>query len=94
MDLSYFSVGYRIVSVGSIATPRGGLTLSVGYRTKLVLPHTNRSTSNDSVMLPGNDENLQLAPNTDSGMQYPVAMTTELRWNHWKNVLNGKAILT
>ncbi|XP_046850193.1 autophagy-related protein 13-like [Xenia sp. Carnegie-2017] len=89
IKISDFGESYRIVSVGSIATPRGGLTLSVGYRTKLVLPHTNRSTSNDSVMLPGNDENLQLVPNTDSGMQYPVAMTTELRHHIVKEIASA-----
>ena len=75
--VSKFGENYHVIPVGSIGTPRGGLTLSVAYRTKLALP---RSNSQASYRLgSSNDVTPQLGSITDSGMQYPVAMTSEFR---------------
>ena len=75
--VSEFGENYHVIPVGSIGTPRGGLTLSVAYRTKLALPHSNSQSSDR--LGSGNDVTPQLGSITDSGMQYPVAMTSEFR---------------
>ncbi|XP_028403221.1 autophagy-related protein 13-like [Dendronephthya gigantea] len=79
--VSEFGENYHVIPVGSIGTPRGGLALSVAHRTKLALPQGNSQASArlGSTVSPSGDVTAQLGNITDSGMQYPVAMTSEFR---------------
>lgn len=85
--------GFQSVRIGTIGTPKGGLTLSVAYRTKLTLPQS-QSQASDHLRSPSTCTD-GCPPHhtimTDSGMQYPVDMTAEFRHHIVKEIASAVA---